>query len=49
MEVYMLGMTLRHPLAGIAGEVDGVSVDPAGFALVRICDHWFLAEDCIGA
>lgn len=44
----MLEMTLNHPQSGTTGPVDGVSVDPAGRAMVRICDAWFFADECEG-
>lgn len=44
----MLGMILTHELSGISGKVDSVSVDPEGKGMVRIEDHWFMAEECEG-
>jgi len=46
----MLGMKVREKLTGtLLGVVDGVSVDGAGRAMVRVADRWFEAADCIGA
>ena len=45
----MIGMNLLHKQSGVSGKVDGVSVDPAGNGMVRIADHWFLADECVGA
>lgn len=42
----MLGMKLLHTASGVRGKVQSVSVDPAGKALVRIKDKWFLADEC---
>lgn len=45
----MLGMRLAHPQSGVRAVVDGVSVDPAGVALVRLADQWFRADECVGS
>jgi hypothetical protein len=44
----MIGMRLRHVPSGMNGRVDAVTVDPAGRGMVRIDDHWFDVDDCIG-
>ncbi len=44
----MLNMTITHTQSNTAGNVDAVSVDPAGRAMVRIDDHWFYADECEG-
>lgn len=44
----MLNMTLKHIQSGTTGPVDAVSVDPQGRAMARICDAWFLVDECEG-
>lgn len=41
----MLNMFLQHTQSGITGKVDAEAVTPDGKAMVRIRDHWFMADD----
>lgn len=43
----MIGMTLYHPQSNITGKVDATSKHPDGKHIVRIDDHWFMADECV--
>lgn len=45
----MLGMKLHDPISGLTGTVDSQSVMGDAKPLVRIEDHWFLAEALVAA
>lgn len=44
----MIGMVLRDPISGLEGPVEAVAGSADGKLLVRIDDHWFLADDLVG-
>lgn len=41
----MIGMFLTHTPSGLCGTVQDVAVDPAGIALARIHDRWFMVKE----
>lgn len=44
----MIGMFLTHTPSGICGNVQETAVDPAGLALARIHDKWFMVGELEG-
>jgi len=43
----MIGSTLFHLRSLTFGTVDQITGHPDGKCLVRIDDHWFMADECI--